>query len=171
MPQGTPMLLTAEQIAQARDHTLANLTALSSAWSEASQRFSSLLTSASQDAVHQGSKHAALFAHSQLESITHFPTTVWLENSGWQNRLLDHSRAIFGETHKALIQGAEAQIRVVDGLVFSSLNCLAKNRPSEDEPALNTGDQTEQDHQIKASLTGNKPNKSRLPRRPPTNKS
>jgi hypothetical protein len=130
------MYLTPQQVAQTRDHTLSNLLGMSAACLEASRRFAELLASTGRESLHQGSRHLALFGHGQLDALTHFPTTLWLEGSSRQSRMLDHAREIFGEAQKALIQTTESQVRVLDSIVFASLGRLAKNSPWEGEIAL-----------------------------------
>lgn len=130
------MFLSAQQIADSRDHTLNNLLGLSAACLEAGQRFSELLSTAGRDALHHGSKHLALFGHGQLESMTQLPTTLWLEQSVRHSKLLDTAFGILGETQKTLLQTAEAQVRVFDEIAFATINRAARSSPWEGEIAL-----------------------------------
>ncbi len=131
------MFLSAQQITQSRDQTLNNLLGLSSACFEASQRLSTLLTGASRDAMHHSSKTFAQYGHGQLDSMTHFPANFWLENSAHHSRLLDNAYEILGEAQKAFIQSSEAQVRVFDEIIFSSMRRAAKSSPWEGEITLN----------------------------------
>jgi len=130
------MFLSAQQIADSRDHTLNNLLGLSAACLAASQRFSELFSAAGRDALHHGSKHLAHFGHGQLESMTQLPTTLWLEQSVRHSKLLDTAFGIYGEAQKTLLQTAEAQVRVFDEIVFATINRAAKSSPWEGEIAL-----------------------------------
>lgn len=130
------MYLTPQQVAQTRDHTLSNLLGLSAACLEASRRFSELLASTGRESLHHSSRHLALFGHGQLDALSHFPATLWLEGSSRQSRMLDNAREIFGEAQKALIQTTESQVRVFDSIIFTSLGRLARNSPWEGEIAL-----------------------------------
>lgn len=139
------MFLSSYEIARSREHALNNLLDLSAACIDAGQRFSELISSNSREAVHHGSRHFAQVGHGQLESLTQFPTTVWLEGAARSSRLLDGALAIVGETHKAMIRNAEAQVRMLDELVFATINRATKTSPWEAEFAL---------HAMKASLQG-----------------
>ncbi len=130
------MFLTPELAAQTRESTLNNLLGLSSTWFSASQRLTDLYSAASRDALHIGSKQVAQFGHGQLDSLTAFPASLWLESSARTTRLLDTAYEILGEAHKPLIQAAEAQVRTFDQIVFASINRAAKNSPWEGEIAL-----------------------------------
>lgn len=130
------MFLTSHEIAQSRDFTLNNMLGLSSACLDASHRLSQLLASSGRDALHAGSKHFAQFGHGQLETLTHFPAALWLEHSSRTSQLLGNAYEILGETHKMLTHSAEAQIRVLDEITYSSLDRLTRNSPWETAVAL-----------------------------------
>ncbi len=130
------MYLTSELVAQTRESTLNNLIGLSSTCFAASQHLTDLFSAASRDALHIGSKQVAQFGHGQLDSLTAFPASLWLENSARTTKLLDAAYEIFGEAHKSLILSAEAQVRAFDQIVFATLNRAAKNSPWEGEVAL-----------------------------------
>lgn len=130
------MFLSPELVAQTREQTLNNLLGLSSTCFSASQRLSDLFSAAGRDALHLGSKQFAQFGHGQLDSLTSFPAVLWLENSARTSRLLDSAYEILGETHKSLIQSAEAQVQAFDQIVFATINRAAKNSPWEGEIAL-----------------------------------
>lgn len=130
------MFLSPELVTQTQEHTLNNLLGLSSTCFSASQRLSDLFSAAGRDALHHGSKQFAQFGHGQLDSLTSFPSTLWLENSVRTTKLLDAAYEILGETHKSLIQSAEAQVRAFDQIVFATISRAAKNSPWEGEIAL-----------------------------------
>jgi hypothetical protein len=130
------MFLSAHEIAESRERALNNLLGLSAACIEAGQRLSELVSSSSREAIHHGSKHWSQFGHGQLESMTQFPATVWLEHNARASRMLDGTLEIIGETHKAMIRSAEAQVRVFDEIALASINRAARNSPWEAEIAL-----------------------------------
>lgn len=130
------MFLSAHEIARSREHALTNLLDLSTACLEAGQRFSELFSSTSREAIHHGSKHWSQFGHGQVESMTQWPATVWLETSARTSRLLDNTLEILGETQKAMIRSAEAQVRVVDEIVFATINRATRTSPWEVEIGL-----------------------------------
>lgn len=132
------MFLTPQQITQTRDHTVDNLLELSSACFDAGHRLSELFASAGRETLQHGSKHFSQLGHGQLDTMTHFPTTLWLESSARQSRLLDNACAIISDAQKAMIQSTEAQVRVFDKIIFTSINRMAKTAPWEGEIALNT---------------------------------
>lgn len=130
------MFLSPQEIAQTRDHALSNLLGISTACLDAGQRFSELLAGAGHESVQQGSKQLAQFGHGQLESMTHFPTSLWLEHSTRSSRLLGAAYSILGDAQKALIARAEAQVRIFDEIVYASLARAAKSSPWEVLPAF-----------------------------------
>lgn len=130
------MYLTQHEIAQSRDYTLNNLLGLSAACLNAGQRLAELFSSSGRDALHSGSKHVSQFGHGQLEALTQFPATLWLEHSARTSKLLGNAYEIVGETHKMLVHSAEAQVRIFDEMAFSSLKRLEKISPREAEVAL-----------------------------------
>ena len=174
------MFLSAHEIARSREHVLNNFIGLSSACIEATRRFSELLSSSSREAVQHGSKQFALFGHGQLESMTQFPASAWLEHAARASRLLDSSLEILGETQKAMIRSAEAQVKVFDDMVFAVINRTSKTSPWEaaialsamkttlqsaeqtlhsmSEAAIETVELAEHEaHQVAESLAENKP--------------
>ncbi len=130
------MYLTTHEIAQTREHALNNLLGLSSACFEAGRRFSELFSASSRDAIQHGSKHCSLLGHGQIESMTQFPATLWVEQTARAARMLDGALEILGETHKAMIRSAEAQVRVFDEIAFATINRASKSSPWEAEVAL-----------------------------------
>jgi len=130
------MYLTQQEIAQTRDYTLNNLLGLSAACLNASQRLAELFSSSGRDALYSGSKHFTQFGHGQLEALTQFPATLWLEHSARTSKLLGTAYEIVGETHKMLVHGAEVQVRVLDEVACSSLKRLEKSSPWEAEIAI-----------------------------------
>lgn len=137
------MFLSSHEIARSREHALNNLLDLSSACIDAGQRFSELISSNSREAVQHGSRQFAQAGHGQLEAMTHFPTTVWLDSAARASRVLDGALVIMGEAHKAMIRNAESQVRMLDEIVFATINRATKTSPWEAEFAL---------HAMKATL-------------------
>jgi hypothetical protein len=125
------MYLSAHEIAASREHALNNLLGLSTACFAAGQRLSEALAASSREAIHHGSKHCSLYGHGQIESLTQFPATVWLENSARTSRLLDNTLEILGETHRAMLRNAESQVRVFDQIAFATINRAVKSSPWE----------------------------------------
>ncbi|MFZ2971133.1 MAG: hypothetical protein WA049_00725 [Ferribacterium limneticum] len=130
------MYLSSHEIARSREHALNNLLDLSAACIDAGQRFSELISSNSREAVHHGSRQFAQVSHGQLDTMTQFPTTVWLDSAARTSRLLDGALAIIGETHKAMIRNAESQVRMLDEMVIATINRATKTSPWEAEFAL-----------------------------------
>jgi hypothetical protein len=112
-------MLSSDVAAGARDKALNSLFDLSATWFDAGQRLTGLYASASREAVHQGSRQLAGFGHGQIDSLTQFPAALWLEAGARTARLFDASLAVAGETHRALLQAAEAQVHLFDETVAS----------------------------------------------------
>lgn len=132
------MFFTAQQIAESRELSLNNLLGASTACLEAGQRLNELLANSGRDALHSGGQHHSRFGHGQGDVLLQLPATLWLEHSARLGCLLGGACEILGETHKALIQNGEAQIRALDDIAFASLDRLAWNSPQEAAAALKT---------------------------------
>ena len=86
--------------------------------------------------MHQGSRQLAGFGHGQVDSLTQFPATLWLEAGARSARLLDATLAVAGETHRALLQATEAQVCLFDEVVSSLAGQTALGTPWESRFAL-----------------------------------
>lgn len=137
------MFLSSHEIARSREHALNNLLDLSAACIDAAQRLNELLSSNGREAVKQGGRHFSLLEQDRLETISQAPAAAWLESAARASRLLDGTLEILGETHKAMIRNAESQVRMVDEMVFATLNRATRTSPWEAEFAL---------HAMKTSL-------------------
>lgn len=132
------MFFTAQQIAESREHTLDNLFEVSSACLEAGRRLNELFANSGRDALHSGAQHLARCAPGHGDVLAQLPATLWLEHSARLGCLFGGTCEIIGETHKALIQSSDAQIRALDGIALSSIDRLAWNSPQETVVALKT---------------------------------
>jgi hypothetical protein len=130
------MFLSSHEIARSREHALNNLLDFSAACIEAGQRFSELVSANGREAVHHGSRNFAQVSHGQLETLTQFPATVWLENSARASRLIDSTLEIIGEANKAMIRSTESHVRMIDEMIFAALNRVTRTSPWEAEFAL-----------------------------------
>jgi len=129
-------MLSSDVAAGARDKALNSLFDLSATWFDAGQRLTGLYASASREAVHQGSRQLAGFGHGQIDSLTQFPAALWLEAGARTARLFDASLAVAGETHRALLQAAEAQVRLFDEVASSLAGRSTLGTPWESRFAL-----------------------------------
>lgn len=120
------MFLHQHEIAQSRDYTLNNLLGISAACLEAGQRLSELFSSHGRDALHASSQQISQFSHGQLDQLTRFPATLWLEHSSRTSKLLSATYEIVGETHRMLFHSAEAQVRVADEITYASIDRLTR---------------------------------------------
>lgn len=125
------MFLSAKEIAASREQALNNLLALSSHCLSAGQRACEIATGASRDGIEHASRRWHQLAHGQLDALTQFPASLWLDALPRTGELLDQSLHLLGEAHKALLRSAEAQVRVFDGIVFAYLRRAGRSSPWE----------------------------------------
>ncbi len=130
------MYLSAQEIAAHRNRTLSNLLGLTTACFEAGQRLNNLIAAAGRDAMHHGSRQLMAASHDQIDAMGQAPVNFWLAQSIRQGRLLDQACQIAGHAHKALIEGAEAQLRIVDDILLTGIRRGEKSSPWEVELAL-----------------------------------
>ncbi len=131
------MFLSANEIAQSREHALSNWFDLSAACIEAARRLTGLVSEAGRVAIEQGGRQFSNFDQDRIDPISGLDTAAWLGQVAGVNRLLDNTLAILGEAHKAMIRSAEAQVRVFDEIAFASIRRATKTSPWEAELALN----------------------------------
>lgn len=131
------MFLSANEIAQSREHALNNFLGLSSACIEASQRLTDLFSATSREAIECSSKHLPSLHHKQMASVIEIRSAAWLENAARAGRMLEGALEILGATHKAMIRSAETQVCVFDEIALASIRRATKTSPWEAELALN----------------------------------
>ena len=122
--------------AGAREKALNSLFDLSATWFDASQRLTGIYASAGRETVHQASRQLAGFGHGQVDSLTHFPAALWLEAGARSARLFDASLVVVAESHRALLQASETQIRLFDEVVSSLAGQAMLGTPWESRVAL-----------------------------------
>lgn len=125
------MFLSAQEIAASREQALGNLLALSSHYLATSQRACQIATGAGREGIEHVSRRWSQLAHGQLDALIQFPATLWLDALPRAGELLDQSLQLLGEAHKAWLQGSEAQVRIVDGIVFAYLRRAGRSSPWE----------------------------------------
>lgn len=129
------MLLTHHQVMRAREHALNNLQGFYGACIDGSERMLALFANARSDTFNPNS-----FESYALDSAGFSTAIDRLE--AWQEkvkatRLIDRIYEISGDTHKAMIEAAEVQLRIVDLMVFAAIERARKSCPWECEVALN----------------------------------
>lgn len=139
------MFLSAQEIAQSREHTLNNFLSLSAAYFDASQLLSGVLADAGRESLQYGSKHLSGFEFVPLTTAGEISATAWLNNAARACRTLEEALKIIGDTHKTMIRCAEAQACILDEIAFASLRRATKTSPWEAALALNA---------MKSSLEG-----------------
>lgn len=132
------MYLTANEIAESRANALNHLLGLTESYFDAGHRLTELFSSFGREAIHHGSRHCALFGHGQIDSLTQFPATLWLENTARVSRVMNGTLVVLGEAQKALIRNTEAQVREIDRLAMSTIARARRSSPWEGEIMLRT---------------------------------
>lgn len=122
------MFLSAEEIADSRRQAALHALELTAACLNAGQRLHELFSTAGHEAFQQGG--------ARLASMSPYPADLWLAEGARHSQLLDAACRIAGDAHKALIENAEAQIRVLDGVVFAGIRRAARLSPWEIAVAL-----------------------------------
>lgn len=129
-------MLPSNLAAGTREKALNSLFDLSATWFDAGQRLTGIYAAAGREAVHQGSRQLDGFGHGQSDSLTQFPAALWLEAGARAARLFDASLVVAGETHRALLQAAEIQVRLFDEMVTSLSGQASLGTPWESRFAL-----------------------------------
>ncbi len=130
------MLLSPHQIAQTREHALNNLLGVSTVCLDASQRLSELLFVSSRASLGRTSRYIEVMETGEFDLLTDSINLMSNEKSE-SGQFVDQLFEILGNTHKALIQAAETQIRVFDEIVLASISRVSNFSPRETELAFN----------------------------------
>lgn len=129
------MYLSPTEVAQSRDHTLHNLLAVSTACIDAGGRLSQLLAEAGRQALAHGGQQVHRLLGGSSSSL--FSADFWLDGlQAAPTKLVEGTFDILGSTHTAMLQAAEAQVRVFDQIVFTTIDRARKSSPWEGEIAL-----------------------------------
>lgn len=124
------MFATAHQIAQSREHALINMLGLSTAWINANQRLSTLLAEVARQRLDHGSQHLEVLSRGEFDVLP----KLWLDQAP-ATQFIEQIYRIVSDTHKAMIEAAEAQVRVFDQIVFASIERARNFSPGEAEIA------------------------------------
>lgn len=129
------MYISPREVADTRDHTLHNLLTASTACVDAGERLTSLFMGASRDAITHGSRQLGILVSGGNPLAA--PAEFWI--AGLQNgpaQLFEAAFDILGATHTAMVQAADAQIRVCDQILVTAIDRAAQSSPWEGEVAL-----------------------------------
>lgn len=129
------MLLSPHQIAQSREHALNNLLGVSSACLDASQRMSDLLAVGSRANISRSSRHMEVLSNGEFDLLAESIRLMWNDKTE-SSQFIEQFFEILGNTHKALIEAAEAQVRVFDEIVLASISRVSNFSPRETEIAF-----------------------------------
>ena len=129
------MLLSAHEIAQTRVHAMNNLLGMSSACIEASQRMTTLFTESSRSNLARRSRHIDVISSGKFDPLADSIRMV-LNDKTESSQFFEQFFEILGNTHKALIEAAEAQVRVFDEIVLASIARVSNFSPRETEMAF-----------------------------------
>jgi hypothetical protein len=124
------MFPTPRQTARTREQTLTNLHSFSMACLDSSQRICELLAEIGRNSLQRSSRNLDVYNPSKLGSLPEMTQTFWLENSV-SPKLVDQVYEIVADTHKAMIEAAEAQIQLFDEIAFASIDQATHYSPWE----------------------------------------
>lgn len=129
------MYLSSAEVAQTRDHALHNLLAASTACVAAGERLTTLFAQAGRDALARGGKQWSRLLDGGEPPL--LAADFWLGGlDTGPARLLEEAFDVLGNVHTAMLQAAEAQVRVFDEIVFATIERTRKSSPWEGEIAL-----------------------------------
>ncbi len=122
------MFPTPRQTSRSREQTLNNLHSFSSACLDSSQRFSDLLAESGRSSL----KNLEAFSLPEANLPSEAGINFWRENT-LSPKFIDEFFEIIADTHKAMIEAAEAQIQMFDEIVFASIDQATHYSPWEAE--------------------------------------
>lgn len=126
------MLLSPHKITQTREHALNNLLGVSSACLDASQRMSELFAERSRASLGRSSRHIEQISSGNYDPLADAIRFLG-QGSTDSSQFFEQFFEILGNTHKAMIEAAEAQIHVFDEIVLASISRLSNFSPRESE--------------------------------------
>lgn len=122
------MFVTRHQLAQSREHALINLLDISTTYLNASQRMSDLMAETSRQRLDK-------LSQAEFSSPTEAGKIFWPDQAQ-TTQFINEIYEIASDTHKAMIESTEAQIRVFDEIVFASIERAKNFSPWETEIAF-----------------------------------
>lgn len=122
------MILSPTQITQTRDHAFHNFLGFSTACLDAGQRMTELMVDASRETLKQHEEQA-----SDITCVT--TASPWLDGAR-ASHFLESVYEIAGDTHKAAINAAQAQMRAFDAAIIAGIEHTRRFSPWEAELAL-----------------------------------
>ena len=124
------MFLTSSTVFRSRVHALHNLAELTAAQIDIVERVSDLVASTTRASFDRiGQKGFAAFTPNTSDSSLEAPIAV---------QFIDQMFEITGDSQKALIKTAEAQIHMVDEMIFAAIERVKNFSPREIEGGLET---------------------------------
>lgn len=129
------MLLSPHKIAQTREYALNNLLGLSSACLDAGQRMSELLGAGGRASLSRCQRHLKAVSSGEFDPLADSIRLMWHERTE-SSHFLEQFLEVLGSTHKAMIEAAEAQVRVFDEIVLASIARVSDFSPRETELAF-----------------------------------
>ncbi len=131
------MLLSPHKIAQTREHALNNPLGWSSACLDASQRMSELLSAGGRASLSRSRRHMDAVSSGEFDPLADSIRLMWHDKTE-SGQFLDEFFEMLGATHKAMIEAAEAQVRLFDEIALASIERVSNFSPRETEMAFDT---------------------------------
>jgi hypothetical protein len=130
------VLLSAQEIALARERALNNYLTLSVACVEASQQLASAVARAGRATMKQSGSQWSQMASLSPDAALQLPAVFWLDHWVRAGKLYEEALLIAGEVQKAVIHSTDFQMRIIDSTAVSVIERARKTSPWETEVAL-----------------------------------
>lgn len=129
------MLLSPHKIARTREQVLNNLLGVSSACLDASQCMSDLLAAGGRTYLNRSNRHLEVISSGKFDPLADSIRLMWNDRTE-SSQFIEQFFNILGNTHKAMIEAAEAQVHVFDEIVMLSISRVSNFSPRETEIAF-----------------------------------
>ena len=129
------MFMSSYKSMQTRELALKNLHGMSLACLDASQRMSELFSARSRAGLQHHSQQMEVIHRVGFDPLADTIHLIW-DDKAESGRFVDEFFEILGNTHKAMIEAAEAQVRIFDEIVLANLSRISNFSPRETEVAF-----------------------------------
>jgi hypothetical protein len=129
------MFMSSYKLMQTRELALNNLHGISLACLDASQRMSDLFSARSRAGLKHRSRQMEVINGVDFDPLADTISLIWSDKTE-SSQFVEQYFQILGDTHKAMIEAAEAQVRIFDEVVLANISRVSNFSPRETEVAF-----------------------------------
>jgi hypothetical protein len=130
------MFMSSYKLMQTRELALNNLHGISLACLDASQRMSDLFSARSRAGLKHRSRQMEVINGVDFDPLADTIRLMSNDEKTESSQFVEQYFQILGDTHKAMIEAAEAQVRIFDEVILANISRISNFSPRETEVAF-----------------------------------